>query len=68
MHLSWNIKARSLLDSRIILLGVCTALFRGSLYIWVIEWTPALQAAKYGFTPSRLPFGMIFAIYNVSLY
>ncbi len=55
-----------LLDSRIILHGISTALFEASLYIYFIEWTPTLQRAKSLTISDPLPFGIIFACYKVN--
>ena len=33
------------LDKKIFLLGIVQALFEGSMYIFVLEWTPALTEA-----------------------
>ena len=56
-----------LLDSRIILHGLSTALFETSLYIYFIEWTPTLQRAHSLTISDPLPFGIIFACYKVKL-
>jgi len=56
-----------LLDSRIILHGLSTALFETSLYIYFIEWTPTLQRAKHLTISDPLPFGIIYACYKVKL-
>jgi hypothetical protein len=33
------------LDKKVFLLGIVQALFEGSMYIFVLEWTPALTQA-----------------------
>ncbi|CAF1456414.1 unnamed protein product [Adineta ricciae] len=53
-------------DSRIVLHGLSTALFETSLYIYFIEWTPALLKAKSLTISDPLPFGVIFACYKFS--
>ncbi|CAF1313974.1 unnamed protein product [Adineta ricciae] len=54
------------LDSRIVLHGLSTALFETSLYIYFIEWTPALLKAKSLTISDPLPFGVLFACYKFS--
>lgn len=34
------------LDKKVFLLGIVQALFEGSMYIFVLEWTPALTQAS----------------------
>jgi hypothetical protein len=55
-------------DPRIVLLGMASALFDASLYVYVIEWTPALQGAQDPKNNHPLPFGIIFAIFSVRVH
>ncbi len=55
-------------DPRIVLLGMAAALFDASLYVYVIEWTPALQRAQDPKNNHPLPFGIIFAIFSVRVH
>ncbi|UJR32778.1 hypothetical protein I4U23_020238 [Adineta vaga] len=50
-------------DPRIVILGMCTALFEASLHIFVTEWTPTLQQAVSPTGSNKLPLGFIFAIF-----
>lgn len=52
-------------DLRVILLGMVTALFDATIYIFVIEWTPALQQADRWVIYEPLPLGLIFSCYMV---
>ena len=54
-----------LADPRIVLLGFSLAFFEASLYIYVIEWTPALQQAAGAANQELLPLGFIFALFMV---
>ena len=55
------------LDSRITLLGFCSALFKAAVVLFTIQWTPALQSARnHLITDSAtLPLGIIFACFMV---
>lgn len=50
----------------ILLCGLCSSLYEGSMYIFVFMWTPAItevtDASKY---PDGLPFGLIFSTFMV---
>ncbi|CAF4117438.1 unnamed protein product [Adineta steineri] len=48
-------------DLRIVLVGLITALFDATIYIFVIEWTPALQHASKWTIYEPLPLGIIFS-------
>mmetsp|Transcript_8926 Transcript_8926/g.13729 ORF Transcript_8926/g.13729 Transcript_8926/m.13729 type:complete len:475 (+) Transcript_8926:104-1528(+) len=48
----------------ILLCGLTSSLFEGSMYIFVFMWTPALQALSEKDT--TLPFGLIFSTFMVS--
>ncbi|UJR37615.1 hypothetical protein I4U23_030312 [Adineta vaga] len=50
-------------NPRIILCGLSNALFRASFYIWLIEWTPTLQAATNKTFAEPLPLGFLYSIY-----
>jgi hypothetical protein len=49
-------------DPRIVLLGMTAALFDASLYVYLVEWTPALQRAQNPNDNHPLPFGIIYAL------
>jgi len=50
----------------ILLCGIISSLFEGSMYIFVFMWTPLLkQLAKKAGGSDELPFGMIFATFMV---
>lgn len=52
-------------NEEVLLCGIISSLFEGSMYVFVFMWTPALTAL----TPSgdaELPFGLIFATFMVS--
>ncbi|PAA79949.1 hypothetical protein BOX15_Mlig030788g1, partial [Macrostomum lignano] len=59
-------------DRKVLSLGITQAMFEGSMYCFVLEWTPALTPEKL--MPSvaaghagRIPHGYIFAAYMVSM-
>ncbi|XP_048739723.1 molybdate-anion transporter-like isoform X2 [Ostrea edulis] len=57
-------------DSKILCLGLIQSLFEGSMYIFVLEWTPALTPeSKPGSTDKQesIPHGHIFAAFMVSI-
>jgi MFS family permease len=49
----------------ILLCGLISSLFEGSMYIFVFMWTPALSAANGDGEKLVLPFGLIFATFMV---
>lgn len=49
-------------DTKIFIIGICSACFEGSMYTFVFLWTPLLTAADSG----SLPFGNIFAVLMLS--
>lgn len=49
-------------DGKVICLGVIQSLFEGSMYVFVLEWTPALSAAS----EFIIPHGYIFASFMVA--
>jgi MFS family permease len=61
-------------DKKIFLLGIVQALFEGSMYIFVLEWTPALTQAlnkanidKTDNKNPPIPHGYVFASYMVAM-
>jgi hypothetical protein len=58
-------------DKRIMILGLASCFFEGSMYLFVFFWTPALKAAQIHTAsyedPPDLPFGMIFACFMGSV-
>jgi hypothetical protein len=46
---------------------MATAFFNTSLFIYLIEWTPALQRAQSSNDNHPLPFGLIFALLMVKV-
>ena len=48
----------------ILLCGIISSLFEGSMYIFVFMWTPALRTLTQG--KENLPFGLIFSTFMVS--
>ncbi|CAD6197169.1 unnamed protein product [Caenorhabditis auriculariae] len=50
-------------DPNVLCLGLVQSLFEGSMYTFVLEWTPALTLAADG---SSIPHGYIFAAFMVS--
>ena len=53
----------SFLDRKVLFLGLIQSLFEGSMYVFVLEWTPALSNA--GSSETSIPHGFIFAAYMV---
>jgi len=49
-------------SSEILLCGIISSLFEGSMYIFVFMWTPALTEGSPG---KELPFGLIFSTFMV---
>ncbi|CAF1588114.1 unnamed protein product [Adineta ricciae] len=64
MHASF-VSAMKILraDTRILLCGLCNALFSASSYIWLIEWAPTLEAATNLTISKPLPLGYIYSGY-----
>ncbi|CAF4326330.1 unnamed protein product, partial [Adineta steineri] len=54
-------------DSRIVLVGLITAFFEVTIYIYAIEWTPALEDARKWTIHEPLPLGIMFATFMVTL-
>ncbi|CAF1113799.1 unnamed protein product [Adineta steineri] len=52
-------------DPRIVLVGLITALFEVTMYIYVIEWTPALERATKWTIYKPLPLGIMYSIFMV---
>ncbi|CAF3677009.1 unnamed protein product [Adineta steineri] len=50
-------------DSRIVLVGLITAFFEVTIYIYAIEWTPALEYARKWTISEPLPLGIMFATF-----
>lgn len=53
-------------DKRILLLGAVQALFEGAMYIFVLQWPPAMTAAieaASGFASGGTPYGVIFSCF-----
>ncbi|CAF1003815.1 unnamed protein product [Adineta ricciae] len=48
-------------DLRVLLVGLSTCLFEATVYIYAMEWTPALQEAKEWIISERLPLGFMFS-------
>lgn len=56
-------------DKKILLLGAVQALFEGSMYIFVLQWAPAMtEAMKSSFfgATAAVPFGSIFSCFMAS--
>lgn len=51
-------------DRRILYLGLVQSLFEGSMYVFVLEWTPALNRAA---NSEEIPHGYIFAGFMLSV-
>ena len=57
-------------DNKVLLLGLIQSLFEGSMYVFVLEWTPALTidsdtTDKNDASNPPIPHGYIFATYMV---
>lgn len=50
-------------DRKVICLGLIQSLFEGAMYVFVLEWTPALTDAS----PDQIPHGYIFASFMVAI-
>ncbi|GAB1602001.1 molybdate-anion transporter-like [Argonauta hians] len=56
-------------DNKVLCLGMIQSLFEGSMYIFVLEWTPTIKAAYYS-TPGAKPellYGLIFSAFMLSV-
>uniref|UniRef100_A0A0N5A7P9 MFS domain-containing protein n=1 Tax=Syphacia muris TaxID=451379 RepID=A0A0N5A7P9_9BILA len=49
-------------DAKVVCLGIIQSLFEGSMYVFVLEWTPALSNAN----TSAIPHGYIFASFMIA--
>lgn len=58
-------------DKKVLLLGFVQSLFEGSMYVFVLEWTPALTISddvdKTNSSNPPIPHGYIFAAYMVAV-
>jgi hypothetical protein len=58
-------------DRKVLLLGLIQSLFEGSMYVFVLEWTPALtindDSDKTDSSKPPIPHGFIFAAYMVAV-
>lgn len=52
-------------DGKMVCLGAVQSLFEGSMYVFVLEWTPALQSANG--EGETIPHGYIFASFMVAV-
>ncbi|CAI9737434.1 molybdate-anion transporter-like isoform X1 [Octopus vulgaris] len=51
-------------DYKVLCLGMIQSLFEGSMYVFVLEWTPSLNYAKdFLVIKEPLPYGLIFSIF-----
>ena len=57
----------SYLDPRVLLVGLITSLFEATIYIYSLEWTPALEDAKLWTISDSLPLGFMFSSFMVSI-
>ena len=55
-----------MIDSKVLFLGLVQSLFEGSMYMFVLEWTPALTAGP-DTSKAPIPHGYIFATYMVAV-
>ncbi len=58
-------------DRKVLFLGLIQSLFEGSMYVFVLEWTPALtikDSNKQDSSNPPIPHGFIFAAYMVKIY
>ena len=65
---AWNLIVSNH-DRRPLYLGIAIALFEAAMYMFVLEWTPALNHAYWGDTKGEhdsLPYGLIFSVFMVS--
>ena len=58
-------------DKKILLVGAMQALFEGAMYIFVLQWCPAIKAAiqaspLWGGAGAAIPFGKIFSCFMVN--
>lgn len=53
-----------LADRRIMLVGAVQALFEGAMYIFVLQWPPAMKRALAA-APGGIPFGLVFSCFMV---
>ena len=53
-------------DPKILCLGLIQSLFEGSMYTFVLEWTPALTPKTADGHSVKIPHGYIFAAFMVS--
>lgn len=57
-------------DKRILTLGVASTVFEGTMYLFVVFWSPAMIAARRAADPSVSqdpPFGLIFASFMAAM-
>jgi len=57
-------------DKKVLFLGLIQSLFEGAMYVFVLEWTPALTAKnsdKSNASAPPIPHGFIFAAYMVAV-
>lgn len=57
----------ALSDKRIVLVGLAQALFEGAMYVFVLQWPPALSLATSRAFPASpdVPFGKVFSCFMV---
>ncbi|WYZ35551.1 hypothetical protein EsH8_X_000198 [Colletotrichum jinshuiense] len=51
-------------DRRVLTIGLASTMFEGSMYLFVVLWSPVLVAASS--SPETLPYGIIFAAFMAS--
>ncbi|EFQ33535.1 major facilitator superfamily transporter [Colletotrichum graminicola M1.001] len=51
-------------DSRVLAIGLASTMFEGSMYLFVVLWSPVLVSASS--SPETLPYGIIFASFMAS--
>ncbi|KAI8153412.1 Molybdate-anion transporter [Colletotrichum sp. SAR 10_70] len=51
-------------DKRVLTIGLASTMFEGSMYLFVVLWSPVLVAASS--SPDTLPYGIIFAAFMAS--
>ncbi|KAK2867816.1 hypothetical protein FQN49_003444 [Arthroderma sp. PD_2] len=54
-------------DTRITTLGLITMVSEGSMYLFVVFWSPAIISASKADTPDGPPFGIIFASFMTAM-